>query len=271
MISEHVDHMTLAGLRPRSIKSRREVLQAFRHALAPRDLLDATKADVERFLARSLKPASRRCYLGHLRSFYTWAVEDGRTTNDPTARIPAIRVPAGTPRPIASDHLALALREATPRMRAWLLLMALEGLRCLEVAALRPCDLVDVEGSRMLFLRECKGGGTATLPAHPAVVAALEALPIRNGLWWEVNANTVSTDVSRHLHSLGIDATAHRLRHAAGTAWYHSSGHDLLVTAQLLRHARVSTTQIYAQLDPQRPAEVVRLVSVPEVQDAAIA
>lgn len=269
MISRHIAHITLAGHRPRTIKSRREVLQRFRRDIHPRELEEATRSDVEHFLARDLKPASRRAYLGHLRSFYSWALAEGMVEADPTARIPAIRVPVGTPRPLAPDHLALALDEAPPRMRAWLLLMALEGLRCIEVAGLRPCDLVEVEGSKMLYLRECKGGGTATMPAHPAVVEALEALPVRNGLWWEVNANTISTVVSRFLHGLGIDATAHRLRHTAGTSWYRASGNDLLTTARLLRHARVSTTQIYAQLDPQRPAEVVRLVSLPGGQESA--
>jgi site-specific recombinase XerC len=62
------------------------------------------------------------------------------------------------------------------------------------------------------------------------------------------------------LQACGINATAHQLRHYAGSSWYKASQHDLLTTARLLRHADVSSTQIYAQLDPTRPAEVVGLV-----------
>lgn len=271
MIRDHIAHLTLAGHRPRTIESRRQVLEAFRRSAHAHDLSRATSADVQEFLARDLKPASRRSYLAHLRGFYSWAVDEGLLQTDPTERVPSIRVKPGTPRPLSPDHLALALDSAPPRMRAWLLLMALEGLRCLEVAALRPSDLADVDGNRMLYLRECKGGGTATMPAHPAVVEALESLPIRNDRWWTVKASTISHEVSNYLRGLGIDATAHQLRHTAGTAWYRASDHDLLTTARLLRHAQVSTTQIYAQLDPRRPAEVVRLVALPGGRDASIA
>lgn len=60
----------------------------------------------------------------------------------------------------------------------------------------------------------------------------------------------------------------HRLRHFAGTAFYKASGHDLLATARLLRHSKVDTTMIYAQLDPTRPTEVVNAVPLRLVEPA---
>jgi hypothetical protein len=59
-----------------------------------------------------------------------------------------------------------------------------------------------------------------------------------------------------------VNASAHQLRHFAGSAWYRASGYDLLVTSRLLRHVSVATTQIYAALDEARLAEVVGLVNV---------
>lgn len=269
MLSDHVAYITLAGLRPRTIRSRREVLSSFVRHIHPRSLSTATKRDVESFLSRDLTASSRRTYLMHLRGFYAWAVEQELVAEDPTSKIKRIRVKTGAPRPIGVDDLALAIDQATPRMRAWVLLMSFAGLRCMEVAALRPCDLIQVDGQMLLYLRETKGGGSATLPAHPAIVEALSLLPVRDNLWWDVLPNTVSTEVSVYLKGLGIDASAHRLRHTAGTAWIRASGHDLLTTAALLRHASVSTTQIYAQLDPVRPAQVVNLVPVPSPQRAS--
>lgn len=265
MLDRYANQLTLSGYRPRTVSERLVVLRAFASSLEPRQLAQAERQDVEAFLARPLAAESRRAYRSHLRAFYSWGVDEGLLADDPTLKVAPIRVPRGQPRPISSDDLALALDQAPGRMRAWLLLMALEGLRCLEVSGLRPRDLTVTPTGTLLFLRECKGGGSATVPAHPAVLEALKQLPVRNGLWWNCNAKTISRQVRDHLHSLGIMATGHQLRHAAGTSWYRASGHDLLTTATLLRHASVDTSQIYAQLDPTRPAEVVNLVSVPKL------
>lgn len=260
VIGAFLSRLRLAGMRPRTVETRQQTLAAFAAALAPGGLLEATRHDVEAFLGRPLSAASRVSYRAGLRSFYLWAVEDGLLEVDPTARVPVARVPKGLPRPITADELARLLAVADVQMRAWLLLMALGGLRCIEVSHLRPADLVPSETGTLLWLRECKGGGTGSVPAHPAVLAALADLPIRDGLWWTVKPATLSTQVGRHLRVCGVQGGAHRLRHYAGTAFYRASGHDLLVTARLLRHVKVDTTMIYAQLDPVRPAEVVNAV-----------
>jgi integrase len=264
MIAAYRAHLTLAGYRPSTLRSKLYVLTAFSQQIAPRELEDANRFDVEEFLSRSLKPESRRAYRSALRSFYMWAHDEGLVEADPTAKLPSIRVPKASPRPIGDAELSLALQRADPRMRAWLLLMALAGLRCIEIAGLLPIDVIESDnGQRLLYLRETKGGGTATVPCHPMILEALAMLPIRNGTWWDCSRVTVSSQVARYLRSVGVDATAHRLRHYAGTAWYRASGHDLLTTATLLRHVNVATTQIYAATDPTRPAEVVSLVPRP--------
>lgn len=174
------------------------------------------------------------------------------------------------PRPIGTADLERALALADRRMRAWLLLMALAGLRCMEVSGLRPVDLLTADTGTLLFLQEAKGGGTATVPAHPSILDALAVLPIRNGLWWQVTPGTLSAQVNRHLRGSGVQATGHQLRHFAGTSWYRASGHDLLATATLLRHTDVQTSTIYAQLDPVRPSAVVNAVpALRLVEDAS--
>lgn len=262
IIDSYSARMVLAGYRPATLRARRYTVEAFARHLAPHQLDEASRHHVETFLARPLAPESRRAYRSHLRAFYRWALDEGLVSEDPTARLPPIRVPRSSPRPIAGGDLASALAQADARMRAWLLLMALGGLRCIEVAALSPADVVEHDAGTLLFLRECKGGGTATVPAHPAILEALAVLPIRNGQWWDCDRVAISKQVAAFLRSAGVEATAHRLRHYAGTAWYRASGHDLLATATLLRHASVSTTQVYAQTDPTRPAEVVGLVNI---------
>jgi integrase len=260
LLTSYLNRLRLANYRSQTVKARAACLTAFEAALAPHQLRDARREDVEAYLARPLAPESRRTYRSHLRAFYGWCVEEGYLSEDPTARIPAVRVKRGTPRPVLDADLLRALDLADRRMRAWLLLMALAGLRCMEVAALRPADLLDSPTGTILYLRDVKGGGTATVPAHSGVVEALAAVPIRNDLWWSVTPATLSAAVNRHLRAAGVLSTAHTLRHWAGTNWYRASGHDLLTTAQLMRHTSVDTTTIYAKLDPERPAQVARAV-----------
>ncbi|HWH01930.1 MAG TPA: tyrosine-type recombinase/integrase [Pilimelia sp.] len=262
LLDSHLSALTLRAFRPTTIKARRAVLLAFAREVAPRQLAEVTRLDVESYLSRPLAPESRRTYRAHLRSFYAWCVDEGFLHDDPTAKVPTIKVRRGVPRPLSDAELERALALADRRMRAWLLAMALAGLRCMEVAALRPTDLAETPSGALLHLRVTKGGAPATVPCHPALLDALAAVPIRNGLWWDLTAGTLSAAVNRHLRAAGVPGTAHALRHWAGTSWYRASGHDLLTTAALLRHTSVDTTSIYAQVSPERPHEVARAVGL---------
>lgn len=260
LIDAHAAHLRLAAYRPSTVRARVAVLRAFENRLEAhhRALTTADRFDVQGFLGRDLAPESRRAYLGHLRGWFRWAIDEGFVREDPTAKLPAVRVPRGVPRPVSDSDLRKAVEQADPRMKAWLLLMALAGLRCLEVAALRPEDVSVTEDGPLLYLREVKGGGTGVVPAHPAIMHALLVLPIRNRLWWDCTARYVSILVGGHLRACGVNATAHQLRHSAGTEFYRASGYDLLTTAKLLRHASVQSSQIYAEVEQARPSEVVR-------------
>lgn len=55
---------------------------------------------------------------------------------------------------------------------------------------------------------------------------------------------TVGIAISRYLKELGIDATAHQLRHWFATEVY-AHGHDIRVTQELLGHSDPSTTAGY--------------------------
>lgn len=262
-LETHLNRLLLAGHRDQTIRTKRRMFGLLAYHLTPKTLEQATRDDLEAFLARPhLKAATRKAYRSHIRAYYKWLLEEGIRDDDPSYGLPSIRVPRGLPRPIPTVDLATALRVAPPRMRAWLLLMCLAGLRCCEVARLRPDDIVQTPTGTILFLREAKGGSQQTVPAHPAVLQQLDVLPIRNRSWWTVQPNQVSVDTARFLRSIGINATAHQLRHWAGTEWY-GIDHDILTTQRLLRHASVENTQVYANIDPRRPAEVAGLVAVP--------
>lgn len=263
LIAPHIAHLTLAGYRPRTIQEREKTLHQLARYVAPTPLEEVSRHDLQSFLARPLKPESRRAYRSHIRGYFRWLRDEGLIAADPSERLPTIRVPRAVPRPVCEADVQRALKLAHPRMHAWLLLMLLAGLRSCEVSGLRPADVLVMDGTAILFIREGKGGAASTVPAHPMVVDALAGLPQTDGSWWEVSAAQVSRDVSLYLSSVGVNATGHQLRHTAATLWFRSSGHDLLATSSLLRHANVATAQRYAQLDPTRPAQVVAAVRVP--------
>ena len=272
LLDSYLARLVLAGVTPATLRAKKVALDMFGRFIAPRDLIEATRADCERWLTdRPLMPESRRTYRSHLRGLYTWAWEEGLVPEDVTVRIPKVRVARRTPRPMPQADLDRALASADRRMKAWLLLGALAGLRCLEIAGLRPQDLQHTPDGVLLYLRLCKGGGSASVPAHAMILEALAAVPIRNGLWWECLPQTVSATINEYLRELGIASNAHSLRHYAGTAFYKYSGHDLLTTQALLRHQSVSSTQIYAATDPTRPREVVDLVPLRLVDPGAVA
>jgi integrase len=263
MLDVHLNRLRLAGYREETIRTKRRMFGHLETFLHPKPIELATRLDLENWLARpELKAATRKAYRSHLRAYYRWLVEEGHRDDDPTYRIPPVRVPRALPRPIPSAELGIALAVAPPRMRAWLLLMCLAGLRCCEVARLCPDDVMETPTGTVLFIREAKGGGQGTVPAVPDVLAQLNALPVRDGVWWRVKPNQVSVDVSAFLHSIGINATGHQLRHWAGTEWY-GVDRDLISTQRLLRHASLQNTQVYADVDPTRPAEVASLVRLP--------
>jgi integrase len=184
-------------------------------------------------------------------------VEDGLLEVDPTARIPAVRVPRGLPRPVTDVELARLVAGADARMRAWLLLMALAGLRCLEVAYLRPSDLIPSDTGTLLYLRECKGGGTATVPAHPTGARGARTGPgpqravVVGATAHRVRPRSPGTSGPARCRERAPAAALRRDRLLPGLR------HDLLTTAPLLRHANVQTSTIYAQPDPVRPPAVV--------------
>lgn len=109
LLEDFAGHMQLVGYSPRTEQERLKMLQHLARVLAPRSLAEATRRDLERFLtSRPLKPESRRAYRAHLRAFYRWCLDEGHVTEDPSAKIPAIRVPRGLPRPITTAEIGRA-------------------------------------------------------------------------------------------------------------------------------------------------------------------
>lgn len=261
------------GLALNTQKNAKYVLWRLYDFLQPKALLDATTADVEAFLdSRGLSAPSRRGYVSRLHGFYSWAVEEGLLEVAPTARIIRPLLPRYVPRPIADDDLARAIAVATPRLRAWFLLAAYQGLRCQEIAGIHREDLLDEVTPPVLIVRAGKGKRERILPLHPDVWAALVAhgLPRSGQVFSDtrmgvarrpIKAHTVSHHGNSFLHELGITSTMHQLRHWHGTRLY-SSTLDLRMVQEILGHSSPTTTARYVAFNPGDAVAAVTSLSV---------
>ena len=207
----------------------------------------ATREDVEAWWrARAhLAPASRVNELAAIRSFYHWCLIWEHRDDDPTLRIPTLKVPKGLPRPVSRADLYILLDSAAPEMRRAICLGAYGGLRVSEVASLSWLD-VDTEMSRVRVLG--KGGKTRLVGLSPLLLDAL--LPdtggnVVTGTSKRYSAAVLQRKVNRFISAAGVHATFHQLRHRFGTIAV-GSGANLLAVSRAMGHASPATTAIYA-------------------------
>ena len=269
LIDEYRQAQRRRGLIESSSKKRGLSLLSLARAIAPRSLLEVTRADLENWLdTKGASPKSRNWHLTNVRCFFRWCVLEEHLEVDPSARIQPARLRRALPRPIATADLDRAIIAAEdPTLRCWLALAAYQGMRVAEIAHLRREDIIDVADPPTLVVTG-KGDRQRALPLHPSALAVLRrrGLPQRGYLFegqfaGHVTPNTVTRRVAKHLRSLGIDSTAHSLRHWFASEVYRAS-RDLRMTQELLGHASVATTQIYTAWDQTGAGAVVRQLAI---------
>ena len=143
------------------------------------------------------------------------------------------------------------------------------GLRCAEVATL---ELADIDWRAGTLTIHGKGSRTDRLPmpvdVGEAVVEYLRRGRPRTGArtvfvravapFTPLDRVSITCIVARAARRAGLGTVhAHRLRHTAATETL-NAGASLQEVAQLLRHASVATTVIYAKTDRNRLAQVAR-------------
>lgn len=251
-----------------SIRRTTDDLRSYLRSL-PSEPFDATHVDVEAWLAtRGQSARTRYNLISAVSSFYQWAIREERCTADPTKRVPRPRLRRYVPRPVGDADLAYALRVAPPLMKAWLSLMAYTGLRCQEVAGVDAGDLLWHLEVPMLVVSQAKGGNERTVPLASEAELALRSYGIpRHGLLFvnkvgrPFSPASVSQRTNAYLRDVGVDSTAHQLRHWFGSNVYQRTL-DLRATQELLGHRSPTSTAIYTAFAPGAAGGVVRRLNV---------
>lgn len=216
--------------------------------------------------ARSLARA-----LSALRTFFAYAKRRWGLDNAALGLVESPKLRRSQPKPVSEDAAQALIAETAltgspdwvqARDEAVIVLLYGCGLRISEALALAGRDRELGETLRVTG----KGGKTRIVPVLPVVreaVARYVALcpfdlagpePLFRGVrGGALGARAVQTAMERLRNRLGLaaSATPHALRHAFATHLL-AHGGDLRAIQELLGHASLSTTQVYADVENSR-------------------
>lgn len=248
LLQIYAAYMAAGGCTDRTISERlRSVRRLMRRAGV--DQVDQLcQADALRYIASVTSKSSRATYGHHVRSFAAFL--ESQDIPAPFAKgLPVPRFPHGVPRPIDANELAAALACGRQHERTMLMLAAYAGLRVSEIGRVAGEDLDRTAGA--LFVLG-KGGKQAIIPTHSLLLDQARLYPPR-GFWFGTGRGLTRSAVWRTMHMalarVGSTAAPHQVRHFYGTSLL-DSGANIRVVQELMRHAKLSTTQVYTQVRP---------------------
>lgn len=210
-----------------------------------------------------------------LRSFYRWAARRKHVPSSPAANLELAQRDRPLPRALPGWRVRqlLELLDAPPaelddeqraewkRNRLIIRCYLFSGVRLAELAQLRKHDIDPDEGTIRV---KGKGGKERIIPIHEKIRADLVAALAGAGPLFEsrkggaLTAEGISEMFRRFVTGvLGVECTAHQLRHSFATE-LRRSGADLREIQQLLGHSKLDTTAIYTQVYPDDLAGAVQ-------------
>ncbi len=233
------------------------------------------------------RPGSIRLRFAALRSFYRWALREGRVAENPVLGIPLPRLPRRLPiflsreqvaRLLDAPHQKWAQRAGAGkkgpgrgwhewqcwRDAAWLETFYGAGLRIAELSGLERRRYDSAQG---LVRVMGKGRKERICPVGEHAVRAidryLDLCPHESRFLFvsaggrPLSPRAIQLSLKDYLRRAGLDPklTPHKLRHTFATHLL-DHGADLRSVQELLGHAQVTTTQIYTAVSTERLKKV---------------
>lgn len=207
------------------------------------------------------------------RGFYDYLIRSHNFTQNPCLGIHAPKSPKKLPHTLSPDEAAQLLTfpaddSLNSRDRAMFELFYSSGLRLAELAKLEPGDVNFTDGTVRI---NGKGDKTRIVPVGNKALTALQAWiiqreklikPGEKALFLSrrgnaISARTISHRLKNRAIRQGITSNVHphMLRHSFASHLLQSSG-DLRAVQDMLGHANISTTQVYAHLDFQHLTKI---------------
>lgn len=243
------------------------------------DLGQLKAADYRAWLANrrrdGVSPRSLARFLSSVRSFYKYLERRWSVDGSALGLVETPKIPRSLPKPVSADAARQMIAETGAREKpdwiaardeAVLILLYGCGLRISEALGLTVSDLPLGEVIRVTG----KGNKTRLVPVLPAVREAMARYvslcpfdldengpafrAVRGGA---LGARAVQALAAELRSRLGLPAstTPHALRHSFATHLL-AGGGDLRTIQELLGHASLSTTQVYAAVEGEQLARV---------------
>lgn len=224
-----------------------------------------------RYKQQPLSPGTKQVERSYMCVWGKWMKIDGISAFDPSEKLPRVRVPRKTPRPIDRAHVrdlfTSGIYQATIEK---ITIGANTGFRVGEIVKIHE-DHFDYRTNEIYSVR--KGGVEMWMPVPP-VIREL-ALRKRGEGWWfpspypnklfpngdgHVLMKSASDRICNALRRIGIvdpRITAHSLRHFYASMLL-ANGVPIHVVRELMGHASLATTQIYAKTSAWQMSEAVK-------------
>lgn len=233
---------------------------------------ELTHRQIRAFFAEGgFSASSAGTYWVGLNSWFEWLVDEGERDENPMARVRKPTSGRRSQRFLSTAHLEhLISSRMHARTRTMILLAAYQGLRVFEIAKVRGAD-VDLLSNELVV--QGKGGSLLVMPLHPIVRD--EAQRYGDDWWfpqWTGNADStegghilgasVGRIIADAMKRANVPGTAHSLRR-----WHASEmvreGASTRIVQDLMRHASISTTERYLEVDDrQRRAALMLLPDI---------
>lgn len=291
LLSAFLSHLAVTGATERSVTSRRITLSAFLRWCHDRDLvrpgqvtrpvLQAYQRHLFHHRKENGEPISLRSQTARLqavRAFFRWLCRESYLPGNPASELTLPRAGFHLPRAVLTLEEAeavLGLPDLTTplglRDRALLELLFATGIRRAELARLTLSDL-DLPGGALL-VRQGKGRKDRVVPTGERAAAFVSAYltrarpellvpPDGGTLLLTATGHPFSPDLLTNLcrayverAGIGKKGACHLFRHTMATLML-EGGADVRFIQQMLGHARLDTTALYASVSVRKLKEI---------------
>ncbi|WP_158632351.1 tyrosine-type recombinase/integrase [Micromonospora sp. Llam0] len=261
MITAHLTWMRAGRYADTTIDDARKLLTRL-HRELPAGIHQALPEELAEWLSqRGWSSQTRATYYKHIVRLYKWAAggRDPWLSFDPSTELSRPLTRPGLPRPAEAEAVRVAIHELPGQWTLVGRLVALAGLRPVEVARLTREQV-----TAQTIVVTGKGGKTRAIPTHQMIWDLVEPMPpgrlivTRHG--GPPTPKFVTTRGAHYLRAAEHNITLYRLRHYFGTE-IQARFKDARVTQELMGHASLNTSQGYMQVTSDRMRQAIDMLS----------